>query len=97
VTFVRVTGRIDGEPVWATWEDGQIYGDARLVDLARSHVDAGKEIPLTEDGPFVKAALDDAWSFTTTMSVLVDEPVVSGDDLPSVTVEGSRNSHASSQ
>jgi hypothetical protein len=82
MTFVRVTGRIDGEAVWATWEDGAIYGDVRLVELARDYVDRGREIELGEGGPLLRAGLDDPWSFTATLASLVDDPVVGGDDLP---------------
>jgi hypothetical protein len=82
MTFVRVAGTQFGEAVWATWEDGVIFGDPRLLELARMYVEQHDEIPLGEGGPFVKADLDDPWSFTVTISSLVDDPVVGGDDLP---------------
>ena len=84
MTFVRVTGYLDGVPVWATWADGVVFGDVRLLGAAQRHVDAHDDVPVTEDGPFLHASLADPWSFTATISCLVDDPTVSGDDLPHV-------------
>jgi hypothetical protein len=83
VTFVRVTGTLEGESVWATWEDGAVYGDERLLAAVREHVDTGAPIAIADTGPLIEAGIDDPWSFTVTVSALVDEPIVSGDDLPS--------------
>jgi len=82
VTFVRVTGTLEGEPVWATWEDGTLYGDERLLAAVDEHLATGEGIALADTGPLVQARIDDPWSFTVTLSALVDDPVVSGDDLP---------------
>jgi hypothetical protein len=84
MTFVRLTGTQFGEAVWATWEDGVIFGDPRLLERARMYVDRHEEIPLGEGGPFVKPSLDDAWSFTVTIASLLEDAVVGGDDLPHV-------------
>jgi hypothetical protein len=84
VTFVRVTGKLDGEPVWATWEDDELYGDERLLAAVRGHLATGEPVAITGSGPLVQARIDDPWSFTVTVSALVDDPVVSGDDLPHV-------------
>jgi hypothetical protein len=82
VTFVRVTGTLDGEGVWATWEDGTLYGDERLLAAVREHVATGAPIALADSGPLIEARIDDPWSFTVTVSALVTDPLVSGDDLP---------------
>jgi hypothetical protein len=84
MTFVRVTGTLGGEPVWATWEDGELYGDERLLATVRDHVRTGEALTLGGIGPLVPARIDDPWSFTVAISALVDDPVVSGDDLPHV-------------
>lgn len=86
MTFVRVTGMLQGEAVWATWEDGAIYGDERLLAAVREHLATGAPIAIAETGPLVRAGIDDPWSFTVTLSALVDEPVIGGDDLPSAMV-----------
>jgi hypothetical protein len=94
MTFVRVTGQLDDAPVWATWENGEVYGDARLLAMARDYVERREQIPIAAGGPFVSARLDEPWSFTVTISSLVDDPIVSGDDLPSVAADresGERN------
>jgi hypothetical protein len=82
MTFVRVTGTLEGEAVWATWENGAVYGDERLLVAVREHLATGAPIAIAETGPLVQAGIDDPWSFTVTLSALVDEPTVSGDDLP---------------
>ena len=82
MTFVRVSGTLEGEPVWATWEDGALYGDDRLLAALREHLVTGDPIAIADTGPLFEAAVDDPWSFTVTVSALVDDPLVSGDDLP---------------
>jgi hypothetical protein len=93
VTFVRVTGTQFGEAVWATWEDGVIFGDRRLLERARLYIDQHEEIPLGEGGPYVEPCLDNPWSFTVTISSLVEDPVVSGDDLPFADASTWRRNH----
>ena len=83
MTFVRVTGTRLGEPVWATWEDGVVFGDPGLLEEAHRYVDRHDDIPLTAAGG-VPACFDDAWSFTVTIASLVEDPVVGGDELPFV-------------
>jgi hypothetical protein len=91
MAFVRVTGKRDGHAVWATWEDGRIYGDPRLVELAQAHVERHEDVALTEAGPYLTPRLDNPWSFAATMASLVDDPAVSGDDLPSARARHSQD------
>jgi hypothetical protein len=85
MTFVRVTGELSGRPVWATWQDGEIDGSPELLQRAYLLALTGSEVPLGGEGRSLPAKLDNAWSFTATLTSLVEDPDVSGDELPSVT------------
>jgi hypothetical protein len=84
MTFVRVTGTVEGRAVSATWQDGHVDGSPELLQRAYLLALTGSEVPLGGDGPSLPAHLDDPWSFTVTLTSLVEDPEVSGDELPSV-------------
>jgi hypothetical protein len=84
MTFVRVTGTVEGRAVSATWQDGRVEGSPELLQRAYLLELTGEAVPLGGEGHSLPAKLDNAWSFTATMASLVEDPEVSGDELPSM-------------
>lgn len=83
-----LTGPIEngGVPYAVTWNDGDVTGDALLVDEVDRLVGIGELIPRTPTGPFVPATVDDDVGAFITLGALFYSFTVEGDtpDLPPV-------------
>lgn len=64
----RIWGRLDGDPVSATWDGGQVSGSAALLGAAAQLVETGHLVRSTVTGPFAPAELDDGYLALLTLS-----------------------------
>jgi hypothetical protein len=79
----EVTGQLAGKRRTVVWDDGQLNGDAAVVEEVRLLVASGRPLALTPTGPMVTAALDPPAVACRTIAEVFDTGTVQVDgDMP---------------
>ena len=84
----RVVGSIEGRAVQATWDAGELEGDAHLLARVRALVDEGAQLLWPPVGPAYRAGLaDPAAAATTIVNALLGAPWSIDGDVPEIAGE----------